>query len=50
MWIYRAYDKYGLPIAEAYRRADLIDKIIEEFGEEKIKEIIIVKIFEKWLR
>ena len=38
MWIYRAYDQYGLPIAEAYRKSNLIEKLIDEFGENALEE------------
>ena len=49
MWIYRAYDEYGLPIAESYRKSDLIEKLIDEFGSERAKEFKIKRIFEKYL-
>ena len=51
MWIYRAYDKDGFPVAEAYNKADLIKKLTEEFPFKDIKkEFTIKRIFEKWLR
>ena len=49
MWIYRAYDEYDLPIAESYRKSDLIEKLIDEFGVERAKEFKIRRIFEKYL-
>lgn len=49
MWIYRAYDEYDLPVAEAYRKSDLINKLIDEFGEERLKEFTIKRVYEKWL-
>lgn len=48
MWLYRAYDEDGLPIAEAYRKTDLIQKLIDEFGD--AKEFVIKRVYEKWLR
>ena len=48
MWIYRAYDEFGLPIAEAYRKEDLIDKLKDEFGED-FEPYKIVRIFDKKL-
>ena len=50
MYIYRAEDTDGLPIAEAYSKADLIAKLIDEFGEEKIKDFKIKRVFEKWIK
>lgn len=50
MWIFRAYDEYGLPVAEAYHKSDLIEKLIEEFGEERLQDFTIKKVFESWLR
>ena len=50
MWIYRAYDEDDLPIAEAYRKADLISKLIDEFGEEKVTTFRIVRLFDKTLK
>ncbi len=50
MWIYRAYDEDGLPVAEAYRKQDLIEKLIDEFGADRLKEFKIKRIFEKWLQ
>ena len=50
LWVYRAEDEFGLPVAEAYRKSDLIDKLIDEFGEEKAMEFKIVRVFERWLR
>ena len=50
MWIYRAYDEDGCIMAEAYRKQDLINKLIDEYGEEKTKTFKIVRIFEKWLK
>lgn len=47
MWIYRAEDEYGLPVAEAYTKADLIDKLIDEFGENRLQEFRIVRIYDK---
>ena len=50
MWIYRAYDDNGLPVAESYRKSDLIDKLIDEFGEDRLHEFTIKRIFENWLK
>ena len=50
MWFYRAVDEYDLPIAEAYRKSDLIDKLIDEFGEERLSEFRIIRIFDKNLK
>lgn len=47
MWLYRAEDEYGLPVAEAYRKADLIDKLIDEFGEDRLQEFTIIRVFDK---
>lgn len=48
MWIWRAYDEDGLPIAEAYRKSDLIEKLEDEFGT--ADNFIIKRIYEKWLQ
>lgn len=48
MWIYRAYDADGLPVAEAYKKIDLIIKLENEFGS--ADGFIIKRIFESWLR
>lgn len=50
MWIYRAIDEDGFPVAESYEKSDLIDKLIDEFGAERLKEFRIVRVFEKWLK
>lgn len=50
MWFYRAVDEFGLPYAEAYRRADLIKKLVDEFGADRLKEFIIIRIFDKNLK
>lgn len=50
MWIYRAYDEFDLPVAEAYRKSDLIAKLREEFPLEDISKFTIKRVFEKWLR
>ena len=50
MWIYRAYDEDGLPVAEAYRKEDLIEKLEDEFGADRIRSFKIKRVFEKWLR
>lgn len=47
MWLYRAEDEYGLPVAEAYRKADLIDKLTDEFGEDRLQEFTIIRVFDK---
>lgn len=47
MWIYRAYDEDGFPVAEAYHKSDLIDKLVDEFGD--YRQFTIKRIFEKWL-
>ena len=49
MFIYRAHDEYGLPVAEAYRKSDLIEKLIDEFGLESLSEFTIKRIYEKYL-
>lgn len=48
MWIYRAYDEDDLPIAEAYKKSDLIAKLEDEFGD--ISKFTIKRIFDKTLR
>ena len=48
MWIYRAYDEDGLPIAEAYRKQDLIAKLEDEFGD--ISRFTIKRIYDKTLK
>ena len=48
MWIYRAYDKDGLPIAEDYHKGKLIKKLIDEFGD--YKQFTIKRVHEAWLR
>lgn len=50
LWLYRAEDEFGLPVGEAYKKADLIDKLIDEFGEERANEFKIVRVFERWLQ
>jgi len=47
MWIYRAYDEYGLPVAEDYHKSKLIDKLVDEFGD--YRQFKIKRIFESWL-
>lgn len=47
MWVYRAYDESDLPVAEAYRKAELIDKLEEEFGT--ADRFTIKRVYEKWL-
>lgn len=48
MWIYRAYDVDGLPVAEAYRKSDLITKLEDEFGD--VGQFKITRVFESWLK
>ena len=48
LWIYRDYDEYDLPVAQAYRKDDLIAKLEDEFGTSEI--FTIKRIFEKWLQ
>lgn len=48
MWIYRAYDEDGLPIAEAYSKDDLIAKLEDEFGD--ANKFTIKRIYENWLK
>lgn len=50
MWFYRAEDEYGLPVAESYRKNDLIDKLIDEFGEERLNEFVIKRVYDKTLK
>ena len=47
MWVYQARDEYGLPMAAAYCKSDLIEKLIEEFGTADFK---IVREFDETLR
>ncbi len=49
LWIYRAENIYGLPVSESYSRQRLIEKLIEEFGKERLPEFKIKKIFDKTL-
>lgn len=49
MWIYRAYDEDDFPIAEAYSKERLIDKLKDEFGEE-FEPYRIERVFESWLK
>ena len=49
LWIYRAYDEYGLPVAEAYRKEDLITKLKEEFPLEDINRFKIKRLYDKTL-
>ena len=48
MWVYRAFDEDGCIMAEAYRKADLISKLEDEFGD--AERFTIVRVFERWLR
>ena len=48
MWIYRAYDEDGLPIAEAYRKSELVTKLQDEFGT--AEGFTIKRIYEAWLK
>lgn len=48
MWIYRAYDEYDLPVAEAYRKSDLIAKLEDEFGD--ASRFTIKREYEGWLK
>jgi len=48
MWIYRAYDEDDLPVAEAYRKSDLIAKLEDEFGS--AEQFRIERVFEGWLK
>ena len=50
MWFYRALDEDGFPVGEAYRKADLIDKLADEFGEERLAEFKIIRIYDKNLK
>lgn len=50
MWFYRAIDEYGLPVAEAYKKADLIDKLADEFGADRLKEFRIIRLYDKNLK
>lgn len=50
MWVYRALDEDGFPVCEAYRKSDLIDRMIDEFGVERLNEFTIIRVFEKWLK
>lgn len=50
MWVYQAQDKYGLPVAESYHKSALIDKLIDEFGKERLNEFTIVRLFDKNLK
>lgn len=48
--IYRAEDEFGFHVREAYTKKDLIDKLIDEFGEERENEFKIIRVFERWLQ
>lgn len=50
MWFYRAEDEYGLPVAEAYRKDELIEKLADEFGEDRVSEFKIVRVYDKNLK
>lgn len=50
MWIYRAYDDDGLPAGESYTKAELIEKLIDEFGVDRALKFTIKRVYEKWLR
>lgn len=50
MWIYRALDEDGCYMAEAYREEDLILKLIDEFGEDRLHEFKIIRIYDKTLK
>ena len=50
MWFYIAEDEFGLPVAEAYRKSDLINKLIDEFGIERLKDFKIKRVFDKNLK
>lgn len=51
LWIYRAYDEYNLPVAESYRKSDLVAKLRDEFPLDDInKKFTIKRIFENWLQ
>ena len=50
MWFYRAVDEYDLPVAESYQKSELILKLIDEFGEERLNEFTIIRIFDKNLK
>lgn len=47
MWIYRAYDEDGLPVAKSYRKQDLVDKLVDEFDHSNFK---IKRIYESGLQ
>ena len=49
MWIYMAYDEYGLPIAEAYSKERLIEKLKDEFGYD-FEPYKIERIYDKTLK
>lgn len=48
MWIYRAYNEDGLPVAEDYHKEKLIEKLIDEFGD--YKQFSIRRVYEAWLK
>ena len=50
MWFYRAVDEDGCYMGEAYNKADLINKMIEEFGEDRAREFKIVRVYDKTLK
>ena len=50
MWFYRAIDEDGCYIAEDYSRQRLIEKLADEFGEDRLAEFRIVRLFDKNLK
>lgn len=50
MWFYRAIDEDGCYIGEAYRKADLMSKLIAEFGEERTRQFTIIRVLDKTLK
>ena len=63
MWTYIAYDENGFLFAEAYDKASLIDKLIDECGnviinnrkytvwsDDDYKQFTIKRVFQDWLK
>ena len=50
MWFYRAIDEDGCYIGEAYRKTDLIYKLVAEFSKERAKSFVIIRVYDKNLK
>ena len=51
LWVYRAYDEYGLPVCEAYSKEKLLNETIYEQGmpPEMLEKLTIKRVFIKGL-